>query len=50
MACHGEQGSDRPDPEDERESFTPEVASANRMKAVIRVITFASMIVAIPLR
>ena len=39
-----------PTPSVNAKPFTPEVASTNRMKAVIRVITFASMIVPMPLR
>ena len=39
-----------PTPRTNAKPFTFEVASANRMNAVIRVITFASTIVAIPLR
>ncbi len=39
-----------PTPRVKAKPFTFEVASANRMNAVIRVITFASMIVAMPRR
>ena len=39
-----------PTPSVNANPFTPAVASTNRMNAVISVITFASMIVAIPLR
>ena len=39
-----------PTPSVNAKPFTPAVASTKRMNAVIRVITFASMIVAIPLR
>ena len=39
-----------PTPRVKANPFTPAVARTKRMKAVIRVITFASMIVAIPLR
>ena len=39
-----------PTPSVNAKPLTPEVARTKRMNAVIRVITFASMIVAIPLR
>ena len=39
-----------PTPRTNAKPFTPAVASTKRMNAVIRVITFASMIVAMPRR